>query len=87
MIGQGAFRRRQDGAEFLTDIDGVTDLRLPFTHRAFERRLDRINGFVGFDFAERVVEVYRVARVFEKRDDQQRNSKEEFPLETYELPI
>ena len=42
-------------AEFLTDLDRVANFRFPFAHHAGKRRLDRINGFVGFDFAQFVI--------------------------------
>ena len=56
---------RQNGAELLTDLDRRIDLRFPFAHRARERRFDRINRFVGFEFAECVIELDAVARFFQ----------------------
>ena len=52
-------------AKLLTDLDGVADFRFPFAHHSGERRLNRINGFVGFDFAQFIIERDGVARFFQ----------------------
>ena len=64
-----SMRPRQNRSQLLTDLDRVADFDLPFAHRASEGRLNRINRFIGFDFAKRIVELRWIAWILQKRND------------------
>ena len=75
--GRFGFRRswrscyaiEQNRSKLLTNLRHVADLHFPFAHFSGERRLNRVDGFVRFDFAKLIVDRNRIPGIFQKRND------------------